>query len=842
MHLLRRYAHWLHGRWPAGGVEKLPEVDEDGRTAVPGVSVIGDLAGVPLLKLSLDAGARAARRLAEELRAESAGAPPGAVDVAIVGAGAAGMAAAVELKRRGVGFRVLESGEPFATIVNFPKGKPIYTYPADLTPEGALQVGADVKEALLEELRRQVGGVDVTIARAESVQRRGGVLEVAVAGGEPVRARRVLLAMGRSGDHRRLGVAGEELDKVSNRLHDPADHAGRRVLVVGGGDSALEAAIALTEAGADVTLSYRGESLVRPKPANVERLEAARGIRVALRTRVRRITRAAATLAHEDGRSEEVPNDAVFVMIGRDAPLGFFRRSGIPVRGEWTPRFWTTCALALAAFAFLYHWKYGGALTTFFESRGLFPFGIRPGDGPGLAHAVRTSFGTPGAWYTLAYTAAIVGFGIRRIRRRRTPYVTAQTIALAAIQVLPLFLVPYVLLPWWGESGGFGARHRVEHIDAAAADAWFALEARHPEDADALLAAARGAGALPAAVASWPELTAEVSWPQRREGDRVILRSRPEGGPAREAVLRLTDRRVHVRDDSLPGSRLADALFPASEWDAHGREYWRASGFILAWPLFLWNVFTHQPLGAWLAISLLQTLVIIPWIVLRWGKGAYCGWICSCGALAETMGDAHRQKMPHGPGWNRLNLAGQALLGVAVVLLVLRVAGWLLPWDHPVNAAYAAALAGKTPGGASLPFPLPLLNYRWGVDLLLAGILGTGLYFHFSGRVWCRFGCPLAAWMHVVARFSRFRILADKKKCISCNVCTSVCHQGIDVMSFANKGRPMEDPQCVRCSACVQGCPTGVLSFGAVDRRTGRVIGTDRLAASAAHVREAARA
>ena len=74
--------------------------------------------------------------------------------------------------------------------------------------------------------------------------------------------------------------------------------------------------------------------------------------------------------------------------------------------------------------------------------------------------------------------------------------------------------------------------------------------------------------------------------------------------------------------------------------------------------------------------------------------------------------------------------------------------------------------------------------------------------------------CPLAALMHIYARFSTFRIFADKKKCISCNVCTSVCHQGIDIMNFANKGLDMEDPQCVRCSACVQSCPTGVLQFG----------------------------
>jgi ferredoxin len=98
--------------------------------------------------------------------------------------------------------------------------------------------------------------------------------------------------------------------------------------------------------------------------------------------------------------------------------------------------------------------------------------------------------------------------------------------------------------------------------------------------------------------------------------------------------------------------------------------------------------------------------------------------------------------------------------------------------------------------------------------------------------VWCRFACPLAALMHIYARFSRFRILADKKKCISCNVCTSVCHQGIDVMNFANKGLPMQDPECVRCSACVQSCPTGVLSFGEVDRKTGKVLRLDTLWAS----------
>src|SRR5688572_2873156 len=128
------------------------------------------------------------------------------------------------------------------------------------------------------------------------------------------------------------------------------------------------------------------------------------------------------------------------------------------------------------------------------------------------------------------------------------------------------------------------------------------------------------------------------------------------------------------------------------------------------------------------------------------------------------------------------------------------------------------------------------LNYYHVVDIFLAGIVGVGMYFWFSGRVWCRFACPLAALMHIYARFSKFRIFADKKKCISCGVCTSVCHQGIDVMSFANKGMPMEDPECVRCSACVQQCPTNVLTFG----RTGAdgFVKLDTLIASSVKLRE----
>ena len=735
-----RFASWLHLRWPAGKVEPLPDIREDASTNVSGVYVVGDLAGVPLLKFSLDTGARVVDRIAAGLGSASTSHPApgsGVLDLVIVGGGVAGMAAAIQAKARGLRFIVLETSEPFATIANFPKGKPIYTYPKAMTPAGALQVAATVKEPLLEELCAQVESakIEVRSGRAERIERAGEILLIHMTDGDPLRARRVVVAIGRSGDFRRLNVPGEELEKVSNRLHDPADFAGRDVLVVGGGDSALETAIALGRSGARVTLAHRGREFARPKPENVE--QAGHAATILLETRVKEIHGERVDLIDAAGRETSIPNDNVFTMIGREAPLGFFRRSGIRIKGEMRPASWAGMGLFVLFCTWLYNWKSGGSASAWWERRHWFPFNLPDhlaAVGGGIAAAAAdpaTLLGTlavsasgPSFWYTLAYSLVVVIFGIRRIRRRRTPYVTAQTLTLMAIQVVPLFLLPEVILPLLGRHG------------------------------------------------------------------------------------------------LLPGG-IADALFPSVTY-GHGREYWRAYGLILAWPLNVYNVFTHEPLGWWLAISVVQTLVLIPFGIYFFGKGVYCGWICSCGALAETLGDTHREKMPHGPGWNRLNLAGQGILGIAVILLILRVVGWLLPEGNAIDAVFDPWL--KT-------------SYKWIVDVALAGVVGYGLYFWFSGRVWCRFFCPLAALMHVFARFSRFAIVAEKKKCISCNVCTSVCHQGIDVMSFANKGAPMNDPECVRCSACVQSCPTGVLTFGRVDR-AGRTIALDLLPASPVQMRE----
>jgi len=779
--LIRQYTKWLHTQWPAGIVEKLPEVKGDYSTNISGLYIVGDLTGIPLLKFSSDSGARAVESIRMDktfLSQRAKDKNSEILDLVIVGAGVSGMAAALEAKKDDLHFEILEATEPFSTIVNFPKGKPIYTYPTDMVPLGDLQFTQEIKEPLVEEIKAQTLGKGIVpkMARVEKIEKKGDYFEIIIPKQENLKARRVIVGIGRSGNFRKLGVPGEDKDKVFNRLHDPTDFEGKDVLVVGGGDSALETSIAIASAGGSVTHSYRKEDFSRPKPDNVEaikmlmadpmadvsietpsseRVTTSTGdfmpedhmpgkINLLMKSQVKEIEDHEVTLIDKDGNELTIPNDAVFTMIGREAPLDFFRRSKVRVSGELGISGLTALIISLIFFTFVYNWKAGGSLTKLFQANQWFPYNLIPFfESLGSSNLVKTlaiTLEEPGFYYSLLYTSIVIIFGILRIRRRKTPYITLQTVSLTLVQLIPLFILPYFVLPILGSHGFF---------------------------------------------------------------DSGIART------------------------------IADSLFPEANY-GHGREYWRAFGFILAWPLFIWNVFSEQPLWGWLIISVIQTFVIIPLMIYYWGKGAYCGWICSCGAMAETLGDTYRHKMPHGAKWNRVNMIGQVILAIAFIILITRIISWSVPdtaIGQTLNGIYTGLLYDWKPFGIQL-------NYKWVVDLVFAGIIGYGLYFWYSGRVWCRFMCPLAALMHIYSRFSRFRIIPNKKKCISCNVCTSICHQGIDIMNFANKGLPMNDPECVRCSACVQSCPTGVLQFGQVDRKTGEVISIDKLQASPVIMRE----
>ena len=742
--VLKSYTHWLHGSWPVPNVEPLPVVDVNGRSSVDGAYIVGDLTGIPLLKFAADTGAKAVKNIVSSSAFQSRNLQENVHDVIIIGGGVSGYSAALEAKKQGLSFILVEANEAFSTITNFPKQKPIFTYPNEMEPEGEIHFGEDVKskETLLASLKQQIKNADIDplFRNVTEIKKTKSFIEVVSKEVEPLKAHRVIIAIGRSGNYRKLNVPGEE--KALNRLHDPKVYSDKDVLVVGGGDSALETAIAISEAGGKVTLSYRKSELTRAKPENIQRLEKAHSenqLALRLGTQLKSIEDTQVTLLSKEGKEEILQNDAVFSMIGREAPLDFFRRSKIDIAGESRPIGWVMfIAFMLFAIA-LYDWKNWGFLNSIWSltdwpnnmpsiiaSWGSW-WQLQVEDRTTLIGTIATSMKGRSFYYTLAYTSVIGIFGYLRIRRRKTPYITIQTWTLFLVQLIPLFLLPEVILPWIGYLGAYDA----------------------------------GAGKA-------------------------------------------------IADSLFPSYISAEAL-AAREWPewGHPRAYWHAYGFILAWPLNVYNVFTPTPIVGWLIISAIQTFVIIPLLIYKFGKGAYCGWICSCGALAETLGDTQRHKMLKGRFWNKFNMLGQFILLVAFVMLFARIVGWVWP-ETWVGANFDLLLKGEN-SDYKLVNPV---SWKWMVDVLLGGILGVGLYFKFSGRTWCRFACPLAALMHIYSRFSRFRIFADKDKCISCNQCSSVCHQGIDIMNFANKGQAMQDPQCVRCSACVHVCPTGTLSFG----------------------------
>jgi len=169
--MLRRYTEWLHTRWPAGKTEKAPVVQEGGDVAVPGVKVVGDLTGVPLLKFSADTGAKAIRAFLAEDNFEP-GSGEADLDVAIIGAGVSGISAAIEASKHDLRYSVFESQESFSTIRNFPRRKPIYAYPTEMEPAGEMRFESEIKEDLLDELdeQRQRFGIEPVSAQVDRIE------------------------------------------------------------------------------------------------------------------------------------------------------------------------------------------------------------------------------------------------------------------------------------------------------------------------------------------------------------------------------------------------------------------------------------------------------------------------------------------------------------------------------------------------------------------------------------------------------------------------------------------------------------------------------------------------
>jgi thioredoxin reductase/NAD-dependent dihydropyrimidine dehydrogenase PreA subunit len=312
----------------------IPVLKPNFESNVPGIYVAGELGGMGLIKNALTQGQQAVEAIARAgIRRK------GALDILIVGAGPAGLAASLAAKKLGLSYQTLEQDSLGGAVFQYPRGKLVMTAPVELPIVGKVHFRNTSKEELLRFWTRTCEGNALQIRykeRVESIEKRDGAFHVR-SSAKQYAASAVLLAIGRRGTPRKLGVAGEELPKVVYRLIDPEQYRGRRVVVVGGGDSALEAAASIAELGdTSVTLSYRGDAFQRAKQRNRQRIEAAsaRGLKVMLNSQVQEIRPEEVVLLLE-GQKLQVENDAIIVSAGGVLPNDFLRSIGVEVETKY---------------------------------------------------------------------------------------------------------------------------------------------------------------------------------------------------------------------------------------------------------------------------------------------------------------------------------------------------------------------------------------------------------------------------------------------------------------------------------------------------------------------------
>ncbi|MBX2800701.1 MAG: NAD(P)-binding domain-containing protein [Myxococcales bacterium] len=317
----------------------IPQVGGNFETNVPGLFVAGELGGMGLIANAADQGVRAMQYASEGLRSQG-----NRTSIAIVGAGPAGIAAALSAKERDLDFLLFEQEEVGGAILHFPRKKLVFTRPMNLPMYGSVKTTSMVKEqlvSLFQDVVEQTGLDVCTQERVDAVDKLpDGGFRVVTAKRE-IEAQRVILTLGRRGTPRTLRVPGEQSDKVSYSLLEPEHYQYDHILVVGGGDSAVEAACTLGEQeGNKVTLSYRGAKINRPKQKNVERLRDAirsRDVELLLESNVAEIGEDRVVI-DQLGEQVVIPNDYVFVFVGGVLPTEFLKKAGVQIRTHFGKR------------------------------------------------------------------------------------------------------------------------------------------------------------------------------------------------------------------------------------------------------------------------------------------------------------------------------------------------------------------------------------------------------------------------------------------------------------------------------------------------------------------------
>ncbi len=321
----------------------IPVLSEDLETSIPDIYIAGELGGISLIRNAMAQGAQVVDTIARRLQKQHVPTGSDILDLLIVGAGPAGLAAGLKATELKLNYLMISQEDVGGAVSKYPRRKMTLVQPVTLPLHGRLKGGEYEKETLIELWNQLIKTYNIrlkTRVGLVSVKTHGPIFEVQTTGG-PLRCRTVVMALGRRGTPRRLGIPGEEATKVMYQLIDASTYIRQKILIVGGGDAAIEAVTGLANQVSNVvTLSYRKENFFRLKSRNEQRINeyiAQKRIQVYFSSEVESIEpKNVALLIEKNGRKERlrIPNDYVFIFAGGDPPYPLLKQMGIRFGGE----------------------------------------------------------------------------------------------------------------------------------------------------------------------------------------------------------------------------------------------------------------------------------------------------------------------------------------------------------------------------------------------------------------------------------------------------------------------------------------------------------------------------